>query len=330
MHRYRIVAQISLIFSILNLALAAPVVVQEIHVARDDDSETVPAEGVTVMPKDSGEWEAASDRPTSPPSSPDAMASPQHSSSGYPTPRLSFESSKVDPNYSWLLERPELLSLKLPASTHEPDLSSSEPSEIRPTEGSQELAPPSPHLPALLHDSASPHPSNPGSPEIQLPASLALEEIPPSPPAVWQGLTRILRYPSSSESSEISEVPQSPDVQSTISYSPTTPSHHPTSPSFSGSTTSTDSMLEGVERSDRPLPAPTETPPDNAEFFNKNMMKKLKIAAGVLLVGGAIAGIVGSQIKHHKHRDFQDRDPGGPSSLPSSRQFDHRQEKRIC
>jgi len=31
MHRYRIVAQISLILSVLNLVLAAPIIVQEIH-----------------------------------------------------------------------------------------------------------------------------------------------------------------------------------------------------------------------------------------------------------------------------------------------------------
>jgi hypothetical protein len=69
-------------------------------------------------------------------------------------------------------------------------------------------------------------------------------------------------------------------------------------------------MLEGFEPSDGPPPSrvspPTETPPENGEFFNKNMMKKLTIAAGVLVVGGAIAGIAGSQIKHHEHRDCQD------------------------
>jgi len=35
------------------------------------------------------------------------------------------------------------------------------------------------------------------------------------------------------------------------------------------------------------------------------MMKKIKIVAGVTVVGGIIAAIAGSQIKHH-HRDCQD------------------------
>jgi len=89
------------------------------------------------MPKKSDELEAASDRPTSPPS-PDAMASPQHSalsdgsmSSGYLTPHSSVS------GYSWLLDRPPRLSPNLPASLHEP---------------------------------ASPHPSGSESSEIQLPA----------------------------------------------------------------------------------------------------------------------------------------------------------------
>jgi hypothetical protein len=52
---------------------------------------------------------------------------------------------------------------------------------------------------------------------------------------------------------------------------------------------------------------PTETPPDNAEFFNKNTMKKLNIVAGVAIAGSVIASVVvGSQIKHRKHREFQD------------------------
>jgi hypothetical protein len=71
MRRYRIIAQIYLMLSILNLVLAAPVVVQRIHEARgDDDSNTGTKEDVAAMPNESGELpvEAASDRPTSPPS----------------------------------------------------------------------------------------------------------------------------------------------------------------------------------------------------------------------------------------------------------------------
>jgi hypothetical protein len=35
-------------------------------------------------------------------------------------------------------------------------------------------------------------------------------------------------------------------------------------------------------------------------------MKKLKIAAGALVVGGIIGGIVASQVTKHKHRDSED------------------------
>src|ERR1700679_4273707 len=144
MHRYRMVAQISLILSILSLALATPIVVQEIHEARND--EIVAADDVPAMPEKSDELGAASDRPTSPAPSPDAMASPQHSSlsdgsmsSGYPVPHLSSDSS--DSGYSWLLDRPPRQSL-------------------------------SPHPPASSHESASPHPSNPGPSGVSTPAWL--------------------------------------------------------------------------------------------------------------------------------------------------------------
>jgi hypothetical protein len=68
------------------------------------------------------------------------------------------------------------------------------------------------------------------------------------------------------------------------------------------------SIPEGLAPSltpDGPPPSPSSPPPDSARFFNKNMMKKLKIVAGVTIVGGIIAGIAGSRIKH-KHRDYQD------------------------
>ena len=52
--------------------------------------------------------------------------------------------------------------------------------------------------------------------------------------------------------------------------------------------------------SDLHSPLPMETPSDNAKLFNENMVKKIKIVAGVTIVGGVIAGAVGSRIKHHR------------------------------
>ena len=66
-------------------------------------------------------------------------------------------------------------------------------------------------------------------------------------------------------------------------------------------------MANSGESPPSPSPGPpTETHP---EFFNKNMMKKIGIVVGALIVSGTIVGTVGSQ-KHHslssKHRDCQD------------------------
>jgi hypothetical protein len=111
MHRYRIIAQISLILSILNLALAAPIGVQETHEAPRGD-ETVVAEGMTssglTPPLAEG---MASDGPTSPLFTPDMMESLHYSSSssslsdgstssGYPSPYVSSDKS-VSGN-SWM------------------------------------------------------------------------------------------------------------------------------------------------------------------------------------------------------------------------------------
>jgi hypothetical protein len=336
MHRYRTVAQISLTLFIINLVLAAPIVVQEIHEARGD--EIVVAEGVSVaaMAKKWRELEAASVRSTSPRSPLDAMASAQHSSSsdgstspGYPAPHLSSDSSHS--GYSWLLERPPRLR---------------------------------PNLPASLHESASPRPSSSGPPEIPLVQGLA-PEVPPSPP-----------HPSSSGSSELSVAPSpqltESDLATAETYSPSdrfTPSHRPSSlstdnlswryrnPWFSDESMSTlyssasggslssyylsasdglvpslESISGGSVSSHHPMPEgfvpshhsmpegfaqsltpdgsppspsspPTETPSDNAESFNKNMIKKIGIVAGVVIVGGTIASIVGSRIEHHKSQD---------------------------
>jgi hypothetical protein len=77
-----------------------------------------------------------------------------------------------------------------------------------------------------------------------------------------------------------------------------------------------------------PLIPPTETPPDNAKIFGKNVMKKFGIVAGMVIAGGIIAGIVGSKIKHHEHRDFPDSGYVFASSIPSSRHFDNLSQKR--
>jgi hypothetical protein len=117
MHRYRIVARISLILFTLNLVLAAPAVVREIHEARADgmvvaepSSSYSPHDGVTETTQGGvagashdGEAGPSHDGEAGP--SHDAMASP-HSSLDDPTPHLSFDSSLS--GHSWLLNRPIL------------------------------------------------------------------------------------------------------------------------------------------------------------------------------------------------------------------------------
>ena len=154
-------AQISLILSILNLVLAAPMVPQETHEALGNDSKSKTAvaepEDVPAMPENSDELEAPSDRPTSPPPSTNPVASPQHSSlsdgstsSGYPTPYLSSVSSDSVSRYWWLLDRPPRLNLDIPASLYESALSTS--GELQPS--------------ASSHESESPYPSSSGSLEF--------------------------------------------------------------------------------------------------------------------------------------------------------------------
>jgi hypothetical protein len=55
-------------------------------------------------------------------------------------------------------------------------------------------------------------------------------------------------------------------------------------------------------------------------------MRKVGVVAGVVIAGGIIAGIVGSQIKHREHRDFPDMYvPASP--IPFSRHFDNLSQK---
>ena len=297
MHRYRIVAQISLILFILNLVLAAPTVEQEIHGAHDDEMVVAEAsqdsvagasqDGVVEASQDSvaeapqggvveapqggvveashdGEAEASQNGEAE--ASQHATTSPQHSldgsvSSGYSIPYLSSDSDVS--GYSWMLERPPRLSPERPSSLHDSDSTS-----LHPNSGSMDITPEE-----WLHG--------------WLPAPL--QEPTPGP------------YPSISGSAETP-----PPLQHTGSDRGTTepeglaPSQHLTS-----------------DEPPRSPPQPTETPPEGLEalepshhltpdeLFDNNMMERLKIVAGVAIVGGAIASIVGFQVKQHKHRDFQ-------------------------
>ncbi|KAN0113873.1 hypothetical protein V8E52_007345 [Russula decolorans] len=283
MHQYKIVAQISLILSILNLDLAAPVVVRQIHEARGDMM--VVEEDVAAMPKKWHELEAALDRSPSPRSPADAMASPQHSSSsdgstspGYPAPYLSSDSS--DSGYSWLLDRPPRLSPNPPPSLYEsasPHLSSSGPSEIPPspqltesdraTATTETFSPsdrltPSHHPSSLSTDSLSWRYRNPWFSD----ESMSTDSTPYLSASGGSG-------GSPSSYSSALEGP-APSLEP-ISGGPV-PSHHSMPEGFAPSLTS-----DGSPPS--PSSPPTETPPDNAEFFNKNMMKKIGIVAGVII-----------------------------------------------
>ncbi|KAI0278942.1 hypothetical protein BGY98DRAFT_1096440 [Russula aff. rugulosa BPL654] len=192
--------------SILNLVLASPIVVQEIHEARRN--EMVVAEDVIAMPNKWRELEVASDRsaspsPRRPRSPPDPMATPQHMSPDSPDSSYSlFYGLPVSSQESAYPHRSspglsETSSVHLPASLHEPA------SPHRSSTGSSETPPPwwkqwlgsetpSPHLPAssdepaphtsgswssetpayppaLLHESTSPHRSSTGSSETPPP-----------------------------------------------------------------------------------------------------------------------------------------------------------------
>ncbi|KAF8494139.1 hypothetical protein F5888DRAFT_1848287 [Russula emetica] len=318
MHRYRIVAQISLILSILNLVLAAPVAVQEIHEARGD--ETVVAEDLVAMTKELGESEAASDKSSSPPPSPDELASPQHSllsdgsaSSGYPVPHLSSDESVS--GYSWLLDRPPRLSPNLPGSSHEP--ASPHPS----SSGSLASHPSSSgslasHLSSLVLSHVS-------TPEWLRELLARLEESSPSPQhsgSLWAATTDSYSPPerftpssshhttSLSLTDSVSVSPLHPDGPMNTPYtsaSSATPSSHHDAASDGLAPSHHDAASDGLAPSHNSISEESpSSPPENAKFLSESMMKKLKIAAGVTIIGSIIAGgIAGSRIKH---RDFQD------------------------
>ena len=364
MHRYRTVAQISLILSILNLIFAAPIAVREIRETRR--FEMAVKEDVAAMAKPN-KWpklEAVDLSPRAIPNvmastgaiaSPGAMTSSEHGSLSeasisetYPTPPLSSDSSDSGSRYLWLLN------------------AQNEPPNLRPQ----------------LHDSAPPHlsstgletpPSPPGGwqeptpslsllhPPLQLPRTrispfsllfpstgpVFLGPLPPPPPVAHRlppppPPHPLLPDPSSSGTSAPSEIPPSPqhmgsDLAPTETYSlphgstplpeprsgGPVPSHNPTpdgsmplpEPMSGGPVPSHNPTPDGSMPLPEPIPGgpvplrnPTpEVPPDNAGFFNKNVMKKVGIVAGTVIVGSTIAAsILASHSKHHKHRDSQD------------------------
>ena len=283
MHPSRTTAQICFILSILNLVLAAPIMVWERHEVLGD--EMVAAENAVATPKMWRELEAAWDGSTqmSPRSSHDAMLPSQNSplsdgsaSSGYPTPHLTEGSSES--GNSWLLDRPPRLSLYEPAPPYPPS--------IRPLERQSSL-------PLLLQGLSVPSSlfSSPGPPEIPSPQRPQHPGLDQDTAGTYSPFTP-LHHPSSS--SGYSEEPISTAYASASGGS--LPSHY-----FSASdglAPSHNSISEGS-----PPSPPSLTLPNNAKFFNKNVMKRLGIVAGVVIVGGIIAGIMGS---HIKHRDCQD------------------------
>ena len=279
------VSQISFIFSVLNLVLAAShIVMREIHASEVRGGKMVAAEDVAAMPEKLRELKAVSDRSTSPRSSSDEGASPQNSSppdgstsSGYPDLHLSSASS-VSGN-SWMLERPPRMNLYPPTSSHgsiSPHPSSSVPSEIpsspRPL-GSDWAATTDSYSPSYRF-TPSRHPSSISSTDAMLWHS---DPAMSTPNSLASGVSLPLHVLSSDRFA---------------------PSHNSISEEFAPSH---NSISEGLPSS--PPPPPTEILPENKKFLDKNMIKKLKIVAGVVIISGIIASIAGSQTKHRDPKD---------------------------
>jgi hypothetical protein len=131
MHRYRIIAQISLMLSVLNLVLAAPVVVREIHGTHGN--EMVVAEDVAAMPKRWHELDVASDRSTSPrsPQPGDAIPSPQPEVGSTSSNPSQHEDTTASP-------QPEVGSTSSNPSQHEDTMASPQPEDGPPSSGSSQ------------------------------------------------------------------------------------------------------------------------------------------------------------------------------------------------
>ena len=205
MHRYRIVAQISLALSIINLGFAAPAVALERHYARGNVMAVVEDVPVTALPKTRKrrrELEAASGTLMSPRSPPDADVLESSQRSENSIPDSSSNSSISGRSWlSWLTDRLTThLTPDLPPPPHEPEpppepLYPAEPispllspagspmRQIVPTTSSPEPVSPlhsqagSPIMPA-----SPPKPVSQAKPDTPLPSPLESPIVPASPP----------------------------------------------------------------------------------------------------------------------------------------------------
>lgn len=280
MQRYRIVAQLSLIFSILNLVLAAPIMSPGKHEERAD--EVVAAEDVAAMPDERlKEFEAVAS--TSSPSKPDAMASSQYwsfldgstSSGHHPTSHLSSAPSVSSSGYLG-------------------DISPS--ASVRWEESPPPYAPSSDNLAEMsLPEPWQGLPLSPdpifASTRVSIPSQMWRQDEPP-PPLPHSELTELDSPPKTFTPSRHPS-PSSPEEPVYASAADRSLSSH----YFSGS--------DGLSPSHDSIPEGSLTsPPENAKFLNENMVKKLKIAGVIALISGVIATpIAGTQIKHRDHQD---------------------------
>lgn len=274
------------------------------------DNEMVVAEDVEAMPKKRA-LEAAQDGSTSfPASSPDAdheVASPQHSyladesmSSGFISPHLSSASSAS--GNSWMLNRPPRLSLNLPPSPYSPGSAISLPESSRWQESPPPHAPSSEFpeeilLPEPWQGLSPPHAPSIASIPQSTPSPAWWQEMPPpSPEPTESDFTPGALTPSQHlSSSSLSSDESKSTVYASASDGSLTSHYFSASDASGGLTGSHNSISEGSPFA----------PPEDAKFFDENMVKKLKIVGILTIVGGIITGgtIAGTR---SKHRDYQD------------------------
>ncbi|KAF8493244.1 hypothetical protein F5888DRAFT_844924 [Russula emetica] len=277
MHRYRIVAQITLILSIFNLVLAAPTAVnwQRIHEARGNsmvipEVGPVPLEPFPPTPQHSSDGdemmvepegaEAASDGPTPPQSAP---ASPQHSSDG-----AGADGMVVAEDAEAASDRPKSPQPSLASPQHSSDGAHAD--EMVVPEGAE----------AASDGTMSPHPSLP-SPQHSLDGSESTLSGYPTP--------HLSEASSESGNSWMLERPPRLSTNGPASFQGFAPAL----------------QLTGSNRATtRPgglVPPPTETPTDNAGSVDDIRYKKIRIATELGVAGGVIA-LIALAIQQNKEK----------------------------